>query len=214
MWYNKTMIKEKNPKKTNKNTLYTGFGDNGTTTLFHCDQGRISKSANIIEALGSLDELNAYLGIVKVYSDMDISLHVGKLNILIGRKKISYSKIIKDIQEVLFIIQAQVAGSKMFVSKKHIKVIENIISVISELLPPVTSFTISGGSIISAELDFSRTLARRAERRIVQVEVDGIKVLNSNTIIYMNRLSSVLFAMSRYSNYVLSIPEDHPKYNR
>ena len=213
MWYNITMVKEKNPKKTNKNILYTGFGDKGTTTLFHCDQGRISKSANIIEALGSLDELNAYLGIVKVYSDMDISLHIGKLNILIGRKKISYSKIIKDIQEVLFIIQAQVAGSKIFVSKKHIKVIEDIISIISDLLPPVTSFTISGGSILSAELDFSRTLARRAERRIVQVEVEGIKVLDPNTIVYMNRLSSVLFAMSRYANYILSIPEDHPKYN-
>ena len=52
-----------------KNILYTGKGDSGTTTLFHCDQGRISKSSNIIEALGSLDELNAYLGIVKVLSD-------------------------------------------------------------------------------------------------------------------------------------------------
>lgn len=202
------MMKGKDSKKTNKNTLYTGFGDKGTTTLFHCDQGRISKSASIIEALGSLDELNAYLGIVKVYSDMD------KVDLLFNKKKISYSKIIKDIQEVLFIIQAQVAGSKIFVSKKHIKVIEDIISIISDLLPPVTSFTISGGSILSAELDFSRTLARRAERRIVQVEVEGIKVLDPNTIVYMNRLSSVLFAMSRYANYILSIPEDHPKYNR
>ena len=208
MWYNKTMIKGETSKKIHKNTLYTGFGDKGTTTLFHCDQGRISKSASIIEALGSLDELNAYLGIVKVYSDID------KVNILIGKKKISYSKIIKDIQEVLFIIQAQVAGSKIIVSKKNIKEIENIISVISDLLPPVTSFTISGGSILSAELDFSRTLARRAERRIVQVEVEGIKVLDPNTIVYMNRLSSILFAMSRYVNYLLSIQEDHPTYNK
>lgn len=52
-------------KFINKNKLYTGRGDNGTTTLFHCNQGRISKDANIM-TLGSLDELNAYLGVVKM----------------------------------------------------------------------------------------------------------------------------------------------------
>ena len=57
--------------KNAKNILYTGYGDKGTTTLFGCKQERISKSANIVEALGTVDELNAYLGVVKVHSDMD-----------------------------------------------------------------------------------------------------------------------------------------------
>lgn len=202
------MISKKLLKKSNKNTLYTGTGDDGTTTLFHCDQGRISKSASIIEALGALDELNAYLGIVNVLSEEE------QLKILINKKNISYSSILKNIQQTLFIIQAQVAGSDILVSKENIKEIENVIKIIGSTLPPVTSFTVSGGSILSAELDFSRTLARRAERRIVQVEDEGIKILKPLTITYMNRLSSVLFAMSRHANYLLSIAEDHPKYNK
>ena len=202
------MLNKKISKKTTKNNLYTGTGDNGTTTLFHCNQGRISKSANIIEALGALDELNAYLGVVKVYSEED------HLKILINKKNILYNSILKDIQQTLFVIQAEIAGSDIHVSKENLKEIEDVIKTISELLPPITSFTVSGGSILSAELDFSRTLARRAERRIVQVQDEGIKILNLLTITYMNRLSSILFAMSRHANYLLSIPEDHPRYNK
>lgn len=196
----------KNIKK-DKNILYTGFGDNGTTTLFDCKQGRISKSAILIEALGSVDELNAYLGIIKVYSDID------KI-ILKTSKKILYSKIIDDIQQNLFIIQAELGGSKMSVDKKELKKIENIIKKIGEVLPPIKSFTISGGSIISSGLDFARTLARKSERRVISVSEEGSRKISIGTISYMNRLSSVLFAMSRYANYIFSIPESHPDYNK
>lgn len=201
--------KIKKSKKKKGNILYTGLGDQGTTTLFHCDQGRISKSADIIEALGALDELNAYLGIVKVYASNE---HMGMM--LNPKKKILFSDILNDIQETLFIIQAEVAGSDMAVDKKDLTKIEGIISYISDSLPPITSFTISGGSILSAELDFSRTLARRCERRIISVLDGGGKEMGYVTIAYLNRLSSVLFAMSRYANYALSISEEHPKYNK
>lgn len=193
---------------TNKNILYTGRGDNGTTTLFDCKQGRISKSALLIEALGSVDELNAYLGTIKVYSDMD------KLTLKQGSKNILYSSIIEEIQQNLFIIQAELGGSKMFVDKKELKKIENIINQIGKVLPPITSFTISGGSITSSGLDFARTLARKSERRIVSVVDDKSRIISPHTISYMNRLSSVLFALSRHSNYIFSIPENHPKYNK
>ena len=196
----------KNIKK-DKNILYTGFGDNGTTTLFDCKQGRISKSAILIEALGSVDELNAYLGIIKVYSDID------KI-ILKTSKKVFYSKIIDDIQQNLFIIQAELGGSKMSVDKKETKKIENIINQIGKVLPPIKSFTISGGSIISSGLDFARTLARKSERRVISVSEEGSRKISIGTISYMNRLSSVLFAMSRYANYLFSIPESHPDYNK
>jgi cob(I)alamin adenosyltransferase len=196
-------------KSNKKNVLYTGKGDKGTTTLFHCDQGRISKSANIIEVLGSLDELNAYLGIVKVYATKE------QIKIILKSKKgILFSNILSDVQQTLFIIQAEIAGSNMTVKKSNLNNIESIISYISELLPPITSFTISGGSVLSAELDFSRTLARRAERRIVAMLDDGGSKIGPITISYMNRLSSLFFAMSRYTNYFLSINEEHPKYNK
>jgi len=204
------MPKNQKPKtKNHKNILYTGFGDKGTTTLFHCDQGRISKSANIIEALGSLDELNAFLGIVKVHSGIE------EIKIKISPKKIvMFSDILSDIQQTLFVIQAEIAGSDMTVKKGNLKEIEFIISCISDILPPITSFTVSGGSILSANLDFGRTLARRCERKIISVLDEGQRKIGPVTIAYLNRLSSVLFAMSRYSNYLLSIEEEHPNYNK
>jgi len=194
---------QKQPKKA-KNTLYTGFGDDGTTTLFDCKQMRISKSAMLIEALGSVDELNAYLGIIKVYSNID----------KIILKKVLFSQIIEGLQQNLFIIQAELGGSKMSIGKKELVKIENIINQIGKVLPPITSFTISGGSIISSGLDFARTLARKSERRIISVSDEGSRIISPNTISYMNRLSSVLFAMSRYANYLFSIPEEHPIYNK
>lgn len=194
--------------KRDKNILYTGFGDVGTTTLFDCKQGRISKSAILIEALGSVDELNAYLGIIKVYSDID------KISLNINKKKAAFSKIIEDIQQTLFVIQAELGGSKMSVSKKELNNIERIINTIGDELPPIKSFTISGGSVLSSGLDFARTLVRRSERRIISVSDEGSRKVGLVTLSYMNRLSSALFAMSRYANHVLSIPESHPDYNK
>lgn len=202
------MEKKKKNLKKSKNILYTGFGDQGTTTLYDCKQGRISKSSILVEALGSVDELNAYLGIIKVYADID------KLALKSSNKKIPYSKIIENIQQNLFIIQAELGGSKMSISSKELKKMEDIINQIGKILPPITSFTISGGSIISAGLDFARTLARKSERRIISVSDEGSRIIGKGTISYMNRLSSMLFAMSRYSNYIFSIPENHPNYNK
>ena len=206
------MKKKLNHLKKDKNILYTGFGDKGTTTLFDCKQNRVSKSALVIEALGSIDELNAYLGVMKVYSEMDkIILISPKFSSKAGK---NYSQIIEDIQQNLFIIQAQLGGSKIYVNKKELNKIERIINDIGEVLPPITSFTISGGSIISSGLDFARTLARKSERRVISVLEEGIRSIDPKTISYLNRLSSVLFALSRYANYLYSIPENHPDYNK
>lgn len=200
------MKRTQNHLKKDKNILYTGYGDNGTTTLFDCKQGRISKSTKLIEALGSVDELNAYLGIIKVYSDSD------KIILKIGNKNILYSHIIEEIQQNLFVIQAELGGSKMTVAKKELIKIENIINQIGKVLPPITSFTISGGSIISSSLDFARTLARKSERRVITVFDEGSRIIGPHTISYMNRLSSILFAMSRYANHFFAIDERHPVY--
>ncbi|NVN97626.1 ATP:cob(I)alamin adenosyltransferase, partial [Candidatus Nomurabacteria bacterium] len=153
--------------------------------------------------------LNAYIGIVKVYA------REGDMKIVVNSKKaILYSDILNDIQQTLFIIQAEVAGSPMTVKKSDLNDIEKIISYISNLLPPIKSFTVSGGSVLSAELDYTRTLARRCERRIITVVDGGGTQIGKVTLAYLNRLSSILFAMSRYANYALAIEEEHPKYNK
>jgi len=200
------MIEEDKEKKGN--ILYTGYGDNGTTTLYDCKQHRISKSSILIEALGAVDELNAYLGIIKV-SAKDDNFYIE----LIDEKKY-FDKIIDDIQQNLFVIQAELGGSQMTISKDELLKTEEMVKKISEELPPLKSFTISGGSILSSSLDFGRTLARRAERRIVGVLDEGSRDIGEGTISYMNRLSTILFALSRYTNHLLSIKEEHPDYNR
>jgi len=200
------MIEEDKEKKGN--ILYTGYGDNGTTTLYDCKQHRISKSSILIEALGAVDELNAYLGIIKVLAKDD-NFFIE----LIDEKKY-FDKIIDDIQQNLFVIQAELGGSKMTVSREELDKVESIVKVISDNLPPIKSFTISGGSILSSSLDFGRTLARRAERRIVGGLDEGSRDVGEGTISYMNRLSTILFALSRYTNHLLSIKEEHPDYNR
>lgn len=199
-------MEEKNKVKKAKNILYTGFGDKGTTTLYDCKQTRISKSALLVEALGAVDELNAYLGVIKTYPKSF------EVKIKVGSKILSVCNIIEEIQQNLFIIQAELGGSNLFVKKSELTKTEKFIEAIAQDLPPIKSFTVSGGSVESASLDFARTLARKAERRIIAVVEEGAREVNANTISYLNRLSSALFALSRYTNFSLSIKENHPHY--
>jgi cob(I)alamin adenosyltransferase len=181
--------------------LYTRKGDSGTTKTFGCDQ-RISKSSAIAEALGTLDEINSFLGIAKVKAH-SVQLEFNSVKI---------GDMIHEIQKNLFIIQAEVAGADKTIIEQKIKDLENIIDSIEKVLPPIKSFLISGGTELTAVFDFSRTLARRAERRVVQVFEEGIVKVGSNTLAYLNRLSSLLYALARYSNWKSGIIEDKPDY--
>jgi cob(I)alamin adenosyltransferase len=190
--------------------LYTGKGDNGTTKLFNTPSGeRLTKSADIFEALGTIDELNSFLGIVKVYSvQTGYGLNVG------GVTK-SFESIVHPVQENLFIIQAQLAGSEMLLSQNTVSDIENLIAQIEGLLPPIKTFFISGGTLLGAHFDTARTIARRAERRVVTVKESGKESgtnVDDQTLKYLNRLSSLLYALARYSNHLAGITETSPKY--
>src|SRR3989344_4172141 len=129
--------------------LYTGKGDSGTTKLFGCDQQKISKSAEIPEALGALDELNAFLGYVKVRAA--------------GESRIKEA--LHNVQEKLFVIQAEMAGADKHFAASDIEAVEKIVNEIEKEISPITSFSISGGTELSALLDVARTLARPAGGR-------------------------------------------------
>ena len=179
--------------------LYTRKGDNGTTKTFGCDQ-RISKSSSIAEALGSLDEINSYLGVIK-----------SKINDLkFGTENIQ--NILDRTQNNLFIIQAQVAGADKKLSESETKYIEVIVDGIEKELPPIKSFLVSGANEISANFDFARTLARRAERRIVAVSDEGIAKTDPQTLVFLNRLSSLLYAFARFSASKFGHAEKPPTY--
>lgn len=184
--------------------LFTGKGDGGTTKTFGCDQ-RISKSSIITEALGSLDEINSFLGLVKIKSDtIVLSLESGSL---------VFSHAIDRIQQDLFIIQAELAGADKKITEEKVKWLEMIVNDIEKLLPPVKTFFVSGGCELASLCDISRTIARRAERRVVGVHEEGKVTIGAQTLAYLNRLSSVLYAFARFSNHNANIPEESPRYD-
>jgi len=174
--------------------LYTKKGDDGKTSAYHCDQ-RFSKSSVIAEALGSLDEINSFLGIIKSKTkDNNLQL------------------IINNIQENLFIIQAEVAGAEKTIIEEKINEAEDLIANIEREIPPITSFIIPGVSIESAELDFARTLVRKTERRVVAVMEESLVKVSPNSLAYLNRLSSLLYALARLSAHKSGINESAPSY--
>ncbi len=108
--------------------LYNKKGDDGTTKTFGCDQ-RISKSSAVAEALGSLDETNSFLGLARAKT--------AGMSFKTAAREIKFSEIILEVQQNLFIIQAEVAGSMMSINAEKIKKIENIVDEIEKVLPPI-----------------------------------------------------------------------------
>ena len=198
--------------------LYTRKGDNGTTKTFGCNQ-RISKSSAIAEALGSMDEINSFLGLVKV------TAATLKVAFTLDTGEIKLAETIDRIQQDLFIIQAELAGADKTIVEEKVKWLEEIIDGIEKMLPPIKTFFVSGGTELASLCDIARTIARRAERRVVGVaeeqksfaeisapESAPIKTLSAQTLAYLNRLSSVLYAFARASNHVAGITEEAPRY--
>jgi len=207
--------------------LYTKKGDDGTTKTFGCDQ-RISKSSNIAEALGGLDEINSFLGLCKVQATF-LGFKLGDSNL---------AEIVHEIQKNLFIIQAELAGSEKTIDERKVKELEEIIDQIEKELPPIKSFFISGGPSeitkwqqggagLGAIFDIARTIARRAERRVIATAEEisqptlsvsdtecgtNKKQINKHTLAYLNRLSSILYALARFSNHKVGIMEEAPDY--
>jgi len=170
-------------------TLFTGKGDGGTTKLFDSAQGvRVSKSSPIFEALGMLDELNALTGWCAIAAD---DLAVGE-----GRA----AEILRDVQDHLFTLQAEVAGSDKRIPENSVTAMSALIESIEHLLPETKTFLILGDTELSARFDIARTVARRAERRLVTLHESGDREISSPARAYANRLSSLFYALARLTN--------------
>ncbi len=92
------------------------------------------------------------------------------------------------------------------------KEIESLIDTAEKELPPIKTFFISGGTGLAALFDVARTTARRAERRVVLVRSENLVKIGDETAAYLNRLSSLLYALARLSNHKSGIKEPSPKY--
>lgn len=184
--------------------LYTRKGDDGTTKFFDSKSGeRASKRTLRAEALGTLDEINSLIGVVKTKAEEKNFTLAGKGSV---------SNILETLQHLLFTAQAELAGAEKTIPESRVKYAEEIIDVAEAEMPPITSFFVSGGTELAALLDFSRTVARRAERRVIAAaEAEEIKI-GVHTRQFLNRLSSVLYALARYANFNAGISEEKPRY--
>lgn len=185
--------------------LYTRKGDGGTTKSLSSKPGeRISKASCQTEALGALDELNSFLGLAKVKaassaSDWKVS----------GR---NLEEIIGWAQDCLFTVQAEVAGADKRVGESKVAEVELIADEAEKEMPPIKSFFISGGTELAALLDVSRTLARSAERRVIAAMEAGDITPSPATLSFLNRLSSLFYALARLTNHKSGIKEQPPTY--
>ena len=185
--------------------FFTGAGDAGKSKIGKLE---ISKADFLFEVLGALDELNSWLGFCRVEAGEQV---YKKIN-----KNLNIAAVLKEIQEILFIVQAGIAaiGFNFPVNKKispqKTAFLENTIKKIDRELPPLKKFVVPGGSEISARLDVARALSRRVERQIVIF--NRKKKVSPETLKFLNRLSSALFALARYVNYKAAVREENPGY--
>ncbi|MFN4895175.1 MAG: cob(I)yrinic acid a,c-diamide adenosyltransferase [Pseudomonadota bacterium] len=170
----------------NLNKIYTRTGDSGSTGLV--GGARIDKDAIKVEAYGDVDELNSQLGLCK--------------ELLSGPTTSLISDIITTIQNELFDIGAELATpaeahweGMLKAGPEHIKQLELWIDTLNEALPPLRSFILPGGSLISAQIHVARTVCRRAERHICKLH--KIEPVSLHILGYINRLSDLLFVMAR-----------------
>lgn len=188
-----------------KTLFYTKKGDAG---IVHFSGKQIQKSDAIFMLLGSLDECNSWIGLVRASLNEPNSL---------------LKKQLFQLQEMLFIAQAEIAAitfgfgtsgatkpSYPRITKRHITQCEKIIETVDEKLPKLTKFVLPGASVISAQIDIARTVARKAERYAV-ISRDAYP-FSDHLLSFLNRLSSVLFALARGFNHSHGIAELHPTY--
>jgi cob(I)alamin adenosyltransferase len=177
--------------------LYTRNGDAGTSGLLETKE-RVAKDAPIYDALGTLDELNSLLGVCRARA----SRETGGV--------ISIEKEVCRAQQRLFIIQAELAGAEKFITTLQVEEIETVIGRIEALAGNPHAFVISGATELSGLLDYARAVSRRAERAVIGVK--KLHPVSPPTAMYLNRLSSLLYALARYAAHTANAKELSPLY--
>ena len=173
--------------------IYTKFGDSGETALY--GGTRLGKDAPEFEAIGTVDELNAYIGYAQtLIDDPDLS------------------KLMARVQNHLFALGADLAtpathtkSSEMRISGDFTTEMEAAIDSLSEELPPLTNFILPGGCAAGAILHIARVVCRRSERCVVHLAREAD--VNTEILRSLNRLSDLLFVLARTVNCRANAPE-------
>jgi cob(I)alamin adenosyltransferase len=175
--------------------IYTKTGDKGETGLF--GGGRVSKSTSRLNAYGTIDELNSFIGLAITEVSCD-----------------EIKNILVDLQNKLFVVGSDLATPEIDKNKKlkisrtpesYILEIEQAIDSFEAKLDELKNFILPGGSRGAALLHVCRTISRRAEREVVVLK--NAEQIGQNILIFLNRLSDLFFVLSRFENKHSNIPD-------
>ncbi len=184
------------------NRIYTKTGDTGTTGLG--DGKRVAKDHLRVEAYGTVDEANAALGVAVVVADAGVRA-AGKRAAALKRTAV----LLRGIQHDLFDVGADLCcpiagrerdGAKLRITAAQTQRLEKAIDAHNKGLAPLDSFVLPGGTELAAAMHVARTVVRRAERCVVSLHRAEPAATNPEAIKYLNRLSDLLFVLSRAVN--------------
>lgn len=177
--------------------LYTRKGDSGASGLFGTKE-RFPKDSLIFEALGTLDELNSLLGVCRAYA--------------LREKGGAMTEEIRNVQECLFIIQAELAGADKCITQTQVDELEKAVDRYEAQITNPHAFIVPGATEFSALLDYARAVSRRAERTVIGAQ--AFRKVSASTGAYLNRLSSLLYALARYTAMKAEAKELPPTYRQ
>lgn len=176
--------------------IYTKTGDQGQTSLLR--GGRVSKHHPRVEAYGTFDELNSWIGFARSLSE-----HT------------ELAEVLEGIQNHVHLLCSDVAADPSLgdenvkiprLNEQHVKALEQEIDRLDLVIAPLTHFILPGGSQAASALHIARTICRRGERRLMEL-VDEGGAINEQSLIFVNRLSDLLFTLARWANHLAKEPE-------
>jgi cob(I)alamin adenosyltransferase len=169
------------------NRIYTRTGDDGTTSL---GSGARRKKYDLrVAAYGTLDEVNAVIGIARLHADAALDSALARIQ-----------NDLFDVEADLCLSEKGPGGARLTVTDAQVEWIEREIDKLNEELAPLRSFVLPGGGAAAAYLHLARTVCRRAERIMVELKDKPDEGVSEPSLKYVNRLSDYLFVAGRYAN--------------
>lgn len=192
MFHTYNHVKERGFMSNRLSKIYTRSGDSGTTSLANGE--RVSKCSQRVEALGDVDELNCHIGLIVSSLAPDTNLH----------------RNFTHLQHQLFDLGGELAVASIeykVIDAKDSTWLEEQLDKMNQHLAPLKEFILPGGSNTTCYIHLARAVCRRAERRLINVQAIEPELVNSDALVFLNRLSDFLFVAARFYSHSLNEPE-------